>query len=72
EIMAKNVDADRNIGMVYDFITDIIHHPDLVHSIRAHAELDFIDQDVPVKVKEHRKRHTTVQFKVNRVFEQIK
>ncbi len=70
--MTKKEYVDRNIGMVFDFIKQLIDHPDIINSMPANAELDFIDKDVPVKVKEHRERHTTVQFKVNRVFEQIK
>ncbi|MBZ0108615.1 MAG: hypothetical protein K8F52_08080 [Candidatus Scalindua rubra] len=58
--------------MVFDFIKQIIDHPDITNSIPAGAELDFIDKDVPVKVKERGKRNKTVQYKVNRVFEPIK
>ncbi len=70
--MTKKEYVERNIGMVFDFIKQIIDHPDIINSIPEGAELDFIDKDVPVKVKERGKRNKTVQYKVNRVFEPIK
>ncbi len=70
--MTKKEYVERSIGMVFDFIKQIIDHPDIINSIPAGAELDFIDKDVPVKVKERGKRNKTVQYKVNRVFEPIK
>ena len=70
--MTKKEYVERNVGMVFDFIKQIIDHPDIINSIPADAELDFIDKDVPVKVKERRKRNKIVQYKVNRVFEPIK
>ncbi|MCP4372108.1 MAG: hypothetical protein GY797_28910, partial [Deltaproteobacteria bacterium] len=50
--MTKKEYADRNIGMVFDFIKQIIDHPDIINSMPANAELDFIDKDVPVRVKD--------------------
>ena len=70
--MTKQEYAERNIGMVFDFIKQIIDHPDIISTIPAGAELDFIDKDVPVKEKEYGKRDKIVQYKVNRVFEPVK
>lgn len=70
--MTKKEYAERNIGMVFDFIIQIIDHPDIIKTIPAGVELDFIDKDVPVKVKESGKRNKVAQYKVNRVFVPIK
>ena len=70
--MTKKEYAERNIGMIFDFIRQIIDHPDIINTIPAGAELDFIDKDVPVKVKERGKRNKIVRYKISRVFEPIK
>ncbi len=70
--MTKKEYTERNIGMVFDFIKQIIDHPDIIKTIPANAELDFVDKDVPVTVKERGERNKIVQYKVNRVFEPIK
>lgn len=40
-------DAERNIGMTFDFIRQIIEHPAIIDTIQDNAELDFIDKDMP-------------------------
>ena len=72
KIMTKKEYAERNIGLSFDFIRQIIDRPHIINNIPAGAELDFIDKDVPVKVKERGKRNKIVRYKVNRVFEPIK
>lgn len=50
--MTKKEYIERNIGMTFDFIKQLIDHPEAIESIRDGAELDFIDKDMPVRIKE--------------------
>ncbi|UJS20363.1 MAG: hypothetical protein L3J18_15940 [Candidatus Brocadia sp.] len=46
--MTKKEYAERNIGMTFDFIRQIIDHPEIIDTIPDNAELDFMDKDMPV------------------------
>lgn len=70
--MTKKEYAERNIGLAFDFIRQIIDHPEILDTIPDNAELDFIDKDLPVKVKEHGTKKKVARYKVARVFEPIK
>ena len=70
--MTKKEYADRNIGMSFDFIKQIIDHPEIAGSIPDGAELDFIDKDFPVKAKLQPKKKKVARYKVEHVFEPIK
>lgn len=70
--MTKKEYAERNIGMTFDFIRQIIDHPEIIDTIANGAELDFIDKDIPIKVKTHGKRKKVVRYKVGRIFEPVK
>jgi len=69
--MTKKEYAERNIGVTFDFVRYIIDHPELIETIPNGAELDFIDKNVPIKMKEQ-KRRRIVRYKVQRTFEPIK
>ncbi|MBI4824653.1 MAG: hypothetical protein HY805_10575 [Nitrospirae bacterium] len=70
--MTKKEYAERNIGMTFDFIRQLIEHPNIADTIVDGAELDFIDKDMPVKEKEAMKRRKVARYKVEHVFEPIK
>ena len=70
--MTKKEFAERNIGMTFDFIKQIVDHPEIIDSLPDGAELDFIDKDLPFKAKEQRKRKKVVRYKVEHIFEPIK
>jgi len=70
--MTKKEFAERNIGMIFDFIKQIIDHPYIMNTIPAGAELDFIDKDIPVKVKGHGTKKKVARYKVARIFEPMK
>ncbi len=40
--MTKKEYTERNIGMTFDFIRQIIDHPEIIDTIPDNAELDFI------------------------------
>ncbi len=52
--MTKKEYAERNIGMTFDFIKQIIGHPEIIDTIPDGAELDFIDKDLPFKARTQR------------------
>lgn len=70
--MTKKEYIERNIGMTFDFIKQLIDHPEAIESIRDGAELDFIDKDMPVRIKEDAEEESVVRYKVEHVFEPIK
>ena len=70
--MTKKEHVERNIGMTFDFIRQLIDHPETMESMPDKIELDFIEKDIPLKTKEMVKGQRVVRYKVERVFEQIK
>jgi hypothetical protein len=70
--MTKKEYIERNIGMTFDFIKQLIDHPEAIEFIPDGAELDFIDKDMPVKIKEETNGEKIVRYKVEHVFEPIK
>jgi len=43
KIMTKKEYIERNIGMPFDFIKQLIDHPEAIESIPDGTEIDFID-----------------------------
>ena len=70
--MTKKEHVERNIGMTFDFTRHLIDCPEIIDTIPAGAELDFIDKDMPFKVKEHAKKKKVARYKVEHIFEPIK
>ncbi|HQU31994.1 MAG: hypothetical protein HRU72_09770 [Planctomycetia bacterium] len=70
--MTKKEYAERNIGMTFDFIRQIIDHPEIIDTIPDNAELDFIDKNMPIKTKGRGGKRNIVRYKVERVFELVK
>ena len=70
--MTKKEYVERNIGMTFDFIKQLIDHPEAIESIPDGAELDFIDKDMPFMVKEEMEEERVIRYKVGHVFEPIK
>lgn len=70
--MTKKEYAERNIGMTFDFIRQIIDHPEIIDTIPDNAELDFIDKNMPIKTKGRGEKRNIVRYKVERVFELVK
>ena len=70
--MTKKEYADRNIGMSFDFIRQIIDQPEIVDTIPDSAELDFMDKYFPIKAKAQPRRKKVARYKVEQVFVPIK
>ncbi|MDD5435294.1 MAG: hypothetical protein PH343_07680 [Nitrospira sp.] len=69
--MTKKEYIERNIGMTFDFIKQLIDHPETIESIPDGAELDFIDKDTPIKIKEETTGEKIERFRVKHVFEPL-
>ncbi|MBI3584381.1 MAG: hypothetical protein HY096_10600 [Nitrospinae bacterium] len=69
--MTKREYVERNIGMTFDFIRQLIDCPEMIESIPDNTELYFIDKDMPLKTKERIRRQRVTQYKVEHVFEPI-
>lgn len=70
--MTKKEFVERNIGMTFDFIKQLIDHPETIESIPDGVELDFIDKEMPLKLKAPAKGEKVLRYKVEHVFEPIK
>ncbi len=70
--MTKKEYIERNIGMTFDFIKHLIDHPKAIESIPDGAELDFIDKDMHVRIKEETEKERVVRYKIEHVLEPIK
>jgi hypothetical protein len=70
--MTKKEFVDRNIGMTFDFIRQVVAEPSLAGSMRAGAEIDFVDKDAPVMGKVGHQDRQVMLFKVEHVFEPVK
>lgn len=70
--MTKKECVNRNIGLTFDFIHQVVDQPEILDTIPNSAELDFIDKDLPVKAKEAAKRKKVIRYKVEHMFELVK
>ncbi len=70
--MTKKEYIARNISMTFDFIRHLINHPDVIAMIQDGAEIDFIEKDIPFKMKSSIKGKRIVRYKVKHIFEPIK
>lgn len=69
--MTKKENVERNIGITFDFIRHLIDHPEIIDTIPNGAELDFIDKDMPFKIKEQDKGKKVARYRVEHIFEPI-
>jgi hypothetical protein len=69
--MTKREYVERNIGMTFDFVRHLIDHPEALESLPNGVELDFIDKDMPVKLKKHQKGKRIARFRVEHIFGSI-
>ena len=70
--MTKKEYAERNVGMTFDFIRQVVGRPGTFDAIADGSEIDFIDKDMPVKTKATGKRKKVVLYRVEHVFEPVK
>jgi len=66
--MTKTEYVERNIGMTFDFIRYLIDNPEAIESLPNGALLDFIDKDLPFKLKKQVKRKRVARYRVEHTF----
>lgn len=69
--MTRKEYVERNIGITFDFIRYLIDHPGVIRSLPNQAELDFIDKDIPFKIKRQSKRKKIARYKIEHIFDPI-
>jgi hypothetical protein len=47
--MTKREMVNRNIGLTFDFVREIIKDPSIMDNIPDGAVLEFVDKDFPIK-----------------------
>lgn len=70
--MTKKEFAERNIGMTFDFIRQVVAEPSLAASMTDGAEIAFVDKDAPVLAEASPRGKQVMRYKVEHVFEPVK
>ena len=47
--MTRKETVNRNIGLTFDFVREMIKNPSLATKLPAHCEIEFVEKDFPVK-----------------------
>lgn len=47
--MTKKETINRNIGLTFDFVRELIKNPSALSALPDKCEIEFIDKDFPVK-----------------------
>jgi hypothetical protein len=69
--MTNKEQVNRNIGLSFDFLRQIINNPLLINSVKNGTIIDFIEKDFK-KVRRVSKNKQTKYFKVKSYFEDTK
>ncbi len=67
--MTKNEKINRNIGLSFDFLREIIKDPKLLSSIPDGSNIEFVEKDF--SIKENIKIKKVKYYKVKSVFESV-
>lgn len=68
--MTNKETVNRNIGLTFDFVRQIVENPELVDKIKDNSTIEFLQKDYPER--EETKRIIADKFiKVKRNFELI-
>ena len=70
--MTKKEFAERNIGMTFDFIRQVVAEPSLAATMTDGAEIAFVDKDAPVSAEASPRGKQVMRYKVEHVFEPVK
>lgn len=61
--MTKKETVNRNIGLTFDFLRELIANPSLIRNLPDHCELEFIEKDFPMKKQNSLKNKYIVRVK---------
>jgi hypothetical protein len=68
--MTNQETVNRNIGLTFDFLKQIIQHPELIDRIKENSIIEFLQKDYPER--ETTKRVIADKFiRVKRSFEMV-
>ena len=68
--MTNKETVNRNVGLTFDFIRQIVRNPELINKIENNSTIEFLQKDYPER--ENTKRIIADKFiKVKRNFEMI-
>ena len=68
--MTNKETINRNIGLTFDFVKQIIKNPELIDEVKNNSIIEFLQKDYPER--EHTKRIIADKYiKVKRNFELI-
>ena len=67
--MTTNEKINRNIGLSFDFLREIIKDPKLLSSIPDGSNIEFVEKDF--SIKENIKIKKVKYYKVKSVFESV-
>jgi hypothetical protein len=62
--------VNRNIGLSFDFIRQIIDNPELLDNVENNSVVDFLQKDYPER-EDANSKPANKYFKVKRTFEVI-
>ena len=71
--MKKDEIVKKNISLTFDFIRNIIDHPDILRTIPNSSEVDFLETDLPMHVEKAKIKNVAepVVFRVEHTFHGI-
>ncbi|NBC84477.1 MAG: hypothetical protein GVY19_14010 [Bacteroidetes bacterium] len=68
--MTNKETINRNIGLSFDFIRQVIEHPKLLNNLKDNTTIEFLQKDYPEREKVH-KVMPDKYIKVKRNFEML-
>jgi hypothetical protein len=54
--MTEKERINRNIGLCFDFLRQVVKNPKLLDKIPNGSELEFVDKDFPMIIREEKKK----------------
>ena len=69
--MTNKEQINRNIGLSFDFVRQVIKNPKLLDSLKDGTTIDFIDKDF-FKINRTSGNKKKKYFKIKSLFEEIK
>ena len=68
--MTNNETVNRNVGLSFDFIRQIVRNPEIIDEIENNSTIEFLQKDYPEREK-NRRIIADKFIKVKRDFEMI-
>lgn len=69
--MTNKETVERNIGLTFDFLRQIVNDPTILDNMPDKAVIEFVDKDVALTEKTHSKNKPNKYIRVKKQFEAI-